>query len=250
MEPIHKSKNINIYNKYNSDYIHHQQSGFVSNIRQIVFGLQDGMVSTLGAITGIAIGSGEHYIILLAGVAIISVESVSMGIGAYVSSRSEKKIKERMITEEREEIQTHPLEEHYELEEFFIRDGWPEDFAQKMAHIAKEDSELMLTEMSYRELGIASIEITHPARNGMFMFMAYIVGGLVPLSAYFFLPIFTATLISIGVTLTGLFLVGVGVTRYTKQPWFQNGMHMFAFGSLALLVGLGVGVFMRIIFGV
>ena len=250
MEPIHKQKEKHFPHRYNPDYIHHRQDNLVSGVGQIVFGLQDGMVSTLGAVTGVAIGSGEPYVILLAGVAIVSVESISMGIGAYVSSHSEKKVIERMVAEEREEIQTYPTEEHHELEEFFIRDGWPHELAQEMAHTAKEDPDLMLTEMSYRELGISSREIAHPVRNGVFMFWAYIVGGLIPLSAYFFLPITTAIGVSIGVTLVGLFLVGVGITRYTKQPWFKNGMHMFFFGGIALVVGLSVGVFMRIAFGV
>ncbi|MFC1732717.1 VIT1/CCC1 transporter family protein [candidate division KSB1 bacterium] len=250
MESAHKQKDKHIPHRYNPDYIHHRQDNFVDGIGQVVFGLQDGMVSTLGAITGVAIGSGEPYIILLAGIAIVSVESISMGIGAYVSSHSEKKIIERMVAEEREEIQTYPAEEHRELEGFFIRDGWPHELAQEMATTCKEDPELMLAEMSYRELGISSSEIAHPARNGVFMFLAYIVGGFVPLSAYFFLPITTAIGLSIVVTLVGLFLVGAGITHYTKQPWFQNGMHMFFFGGVALVVGLSVGVFMRIAFGV
>lgn len=236
--------------RYNPSYIHHKKSNFVDNISQVVFGLQDGMVSTLGAVTGIAIGSNEYYIVLLSGIAIISVESISMGVGEYISSHSEKKVTERILAEEREEIQNYPHEEHNELKDLFVRDGWPSDIAGTMANTAKTDSDLMLTEMAYRELNITPEALEHPIRNGVFMFFAYIIGGLIPLSAYFFFPISTSIVISIFVTLIALFALGAGITKYTKQSWIRNGLHMFIFGGTALVVGLIVGVFMRTTFGV
>ena len=236
--------------KYNPEYIHHKGRGVVNNISQVVFGLQDGMVSTLGAITGIAIGSNDPYIVLLAGVAIISVESVSMGVGEYISSRSERKMTERILAEEREEIEKYPEEEHRELEELFMRDGWPEKLAKEMALTAQGNKKLMLIEMAYRELNIPLRNLERPVRNGVFMFFAYIIVGLVHLSAYFFMPITTASKISIPLTLIVLFLLGAGLTHYTKQSWIKNGLHMLIFGGAALLIGLTVGVVMKTIFGV
>jgi len=236
--------------RYNPKYIHHKGSNIVGNISQVVFGLQDGMVSTLGAITGVAIGSNEHYIVLLAGVAIIAVESVSMGVGEYISSRSEKKVTERILAEEREEIKKYPHDEHLELEDLFVRDGWPKELAKTMANTARGNSELMLAEMAYRELNITTNGLAHPIRNGIFMFCAYIIGGLIPLTAYFLLPISSAILISIPATLVALFAVGAGLTKYTKQPWIRSGLHMFIFGGTALVIGLAVGLLMRTLFGV
>ena len=65
---------------FNKDFIHHKKSNFASVLKEIVFGVEDGMVSTLGSITGIAVGSGNHSTVLLAGSVIIAVESISMGI--------------------------------------------------------------------------------------------------------------------------------------------------------------------------
>ncbi|MDP9249058.1 MAG: VIT1/CCC1 transporter family protein, partial [bacterium] len=72
--------------RYNKDYIHHQESSVADVLKELVFGVEDGMVSTLGSVTGIAIGSGDHSLVLLAGVVIISVEAISMGIGSYISN--------------------------------------------------------------------------------------------------------------------------------------------------------------------
>ena len=78
-----------------SQYLHHQKPGIVSAIREIVFGMEDGMVSTMGAITGIAVGSGNHFVVVLSGLVIIAVESISMGVGSYLSSKSQKEVRAR-----------------------------------------------------------------------------------------------------------------------------------------------------------
>lgn len=236
--------------RQNPDYLHHREGGAVNHIEQVIFGLQDGIVSTLGAITGIAIGSNEPYIVLLAGVAIIGVESVSMGVGEYLSSRSGKNISQRVLAEVREELAKYPEEEHNELREFFVRDGWPQEFAAQMVAIAKQRPELAFKEMAYRELNVSLNESERPVRNGMFMFFAYIIGGMIPLLAYFFLPIEAALFVSIPVALVSLFVIGAAVTRLTKQSWLQNGLHMFTFGGIALAIGLAIGVIMRTYFGV
>ena len=224
------------------DYLHHKQSGIVDNIREIVFGVQDGMVSTLGAVTGVAVGTGNIPTIILAGVAIIAVESVSMAIGSYVSSDSEEKLSRRFLDEERQEINACIECEAMEAKDLFVRDGWPEALASDMAKAAEKNPKLMLKEMAYRELGInPHREHGGSIRNGITMFFAYIVGGSVPLAPYFFLPASVAMPISMPVTLVGLFILGVFVAKYTAQHWFRAGIKLLIFGGIALAVGYLVG---------
>ena len=88
----------------NPNYIHHQKQNISGTIRELVFGLEDGIVSTLGSVTGIAVTTKDPFTILLAGGVIIAVESISMAVGSYLSNRSEQSIDKRMLEEEREEI--------------------------------------------------------------------------------------------------------------------------------------------------
>ena len=226
----------------NPGFIHHERGGTVQNVREVVFGIQDGMVSTLGAITGIAVGSGQIFVVLLSGIAIIAVESISMGIGSYVSGRSEKKLMERMLNEERQEIRESPKFEEEELRGLFIGDGWSGETADIMVREAAGNKKLMLREMAYRELNISPDMDEHPIRGGIYMFVAYIIGGGIPLLPYFFLPITTATPVSVVVTLVGLFVLGAGIGTYTKETWYKTGLHVLFFGTIALLVGYLVGV--------
>ena len=223
-------------NRPNPGYIHRKNSKIVERIREVVFGMQDGMVSTLGAITGIAVGSGDKFIVLLAGVAIISVESISMGIGSYISSRSQRKLIERMIGDAMTDIDVFPNREREELLELLINDGWSETTANIMAKEAGTNKSLMLREVAYRELQVSPDSLDHPVENGFFMFGSYIIGGLIPLSAYFFLHIDMAMYLSIAMTLFGLFILGVSITKYTKEKWYNTGGHILLFGSIALFV--------------
>lgn len=228
--------------RYNKDYVHHQKSSVANVLKEVVFGMEDGMVSTLGSITGIAIGSQNYSMVILAGVVIISVESISMGIGSYVSNLSHEEMNLRKIKEEREELKNFPEEEKEELYHMYLKDGWSQNLALQMSEEASGNPELILKEMTTHELRITGEESVS-AKGGFYMFFAYIVGGLVPLFSYFIFPIKTALPLSIVITLIGLFALGMGTTKFTKEPILKSSLRMLLMGGLALGVGLLAGTF-------
>jgi VIT1/CCC1 family predicted Fe2+/Mn2+ transporter len=228
---------------YNPKYIHHQKSGIASSIREIVFGMEDGMVSTMGAVTGIAVGSGDHFIVILSSVVIIAVESISMGVGSYLSSKSEREVGERMLEEERQEIKAYPVEEKEEMVDLFKKDGWPKHVAVQMAEYAAKDKKLMLKEMAYRELRVIPGNLGNPIRNGFFMWGSYIFGGLIPVFPYFLIndSVVSIVPVSVFITLFGLFFLGVATTKFSNRVWWKAGLEMFVLAGLAGLVGYLVG---------
>ena len=229
--------------RYRKDFIHHQTSRFLASIRDIVFGLEDGMVSTLGALTGIAIGSQNHFTIVLAGMVIIAVESISMAVGTYLSAKSVRNVEMRKLKEEKEEITQYPDEERQELAEMYIADGWPEELSQQMAETASKSPTLFLNEMAYRELNISPNNQENPMHNAIFMLFSYIGGGLLPVLPYFFFPIAIALPFSIIATLVGLFTLGSFATKFTNQIWWKAGLEMLALASLAAGIGYAIGFF-------
>lgn len=222
-------------------YHHYRSTSIGTTIREVVFGMEDGMVSTLGAVTGIAIGSQDHFMVMFSGIVIIAVESISMGIGSYLSNRSEYEINQRRIEEEREEIELYPGLEKQELLQLFRRDGWPDELASNMADTAAKDPNLMLSEMIYRELLVTDESSSTALKNGALMFISYIVGGLFSLAAYFLFPISTAMPVSIAVTLLSLFGLGVLTTKYSKIAWWKAGGRVLLLGLVALLAGFFIG---------
>ncbi|KKR78414.1 MAG: hypothetical protein UU24_C0038G0003 [Candidatus Nomurabacteria bacterium GW2011_GWA2_40_9] len=204
--------------------------------------MEDGMVSTLGSITGIAVGSGNQSTVLLAGSVIIAVESISMGIGSYLSNKSEEEMNKRKIQEEREEIKKYPEEEKKELYNIYLAEGWPEDLAKNMTEVASKNEEIFLREMMNRELNIPNEQESVSVKGGLYMFFTYIVGGLIPLSSYLLLPIKTAIPISIATTLAGLFILGISTTKFTRQPLLKSGLRILVMGGIALVAGLVAGL--------
>lgn len=222
--------------------VHHRSLKFLSAIWEIILGMQDGLVSVVGAITGIAIGSHDKFTVILSGTVMIAVESISMGIAAYNSSKSETGVNALKLAEEKFQLKNQPLKEKEELKEMYVRDGWPGTIASQMADTAARDESLMLKEQSLRELKIFESQSTASAfRSGLFMFAAFVVGGIVPLSPYFVLPVSTALYLSIAAGLIGLFLLGAVTSRYSIDSWIKSGLRIFLLGGAALLVGLAAG---------
>jgi VIT1/CCC1 family predicted Fe2+/Mn2+ transporter len=224
-------------------FLHHYPPFFLSGIREIVFGLEDGMVSTLGAITGIAIGTQSQFTVILSGAVIVAVESFSMAVGSYLSNKSEAAVDTRKIAEERFEISEYPEEEERELLEMFVRDGWPKDLAKRMARHARgaKEKNLMLREMAYRELHILPDKKQLPFRNAFVMYFSYILGGVVPIIPYFFFTVAESLRPSVVITLSGLFLLGALTALFTKRSWWSSGFEMLFLGGLALLLGITIG---------
>ncbi|MFA6424532.1 MAG: VIT1/CCC1 transporter family protein [Candidatus Magasanikbacteria bacterium] len=230
-----------IHEHYNPNFFHHQHSFAYIYGREIVFGMQDGMVSLLGALTGIAVGSQDHFIIVLSGFSIIFTASLSMAIGTFNSLSTERKIENRIIDEEKEEIEKSPIEEKEEVEELFVEDGWPKDVAEKMAECAARDNRLMLQEMSYRELGIFSKKLYNPIHKSIVMFFSWMLGGLFPLIPYLFLPVNMAIKISVVTALLGLFVLGSAMSKFTKQKISRAGLEMALIGGTAMISGFIIG---------
>jgi len=226
---------------FRKDFIHHSQSKISESLREIVFGAEDGMVSTLGAMTGIAIGTSDHFTVILAGLVIVAVESTGMSVGSYLSNKSVQEIDERKLIEEKEEIEKYPQEEKKELVELLIEDGWPQDLSLQMAEVAAKDKNLMLKEMAYRELDIVPGKSESPLADSFFMFFSYVIGGMIPVLPYFFLPIYQAIIVSVIITLIGLFSLGALTTRFTKRNWLKAGAEMLVLASVAALIGYVIG---------
>lgn len=227
---------------FNKDFIHHQKSSMANVLREVVFGMEDGMVSTLGSITGIAVGSGSQSTVLLAGSVIIAVESISMGIGSYLSNKSEEEMNKGKIQEEREEIKNYPAEEKEELFKIYIAKGWPKELARTMTETASKNEDIFLKEMITRELNIPSEQESISAKGGLYMFFTYIIGGMIPLTSYLLLPINIAIPVSIATTLAGLFTLGMSTTKFTKQPLLKSGLRILIMGGVALVAGLVAGL--------
>ena len=212
-----------------------------NNLRDIVFGLEDGMVSTLGVVTGIAIGSESKWIVLLAAFVVIFVESLSMAAGSYLSAKSETEALHAEIEEEKRQIREHHAEEMEEWRDFYRERGLDEDDIAKIEDHYKHNEDLLLEDMMHKELGITTRFLRNPGENAFFMLVSYFVGGLATVASYFVLPLSWALPVSIVLTFVLVFVVGFAKGKFVNvSPW-KSGLEMLLISLAAAGVGFLVG---------
>lgn len=238
-------------------YLHHEVQDETSlrgklfrSMREIVFGLEDGIVSTLGAITGIAVGTNDSFVVILSGVVIIFVESLSMAAGSYLSSKSQVEVVERMLQEERAEIATYPKEETKELEEFYRARGFEPAEVDILVKRVTANPDLWLEEMAFHELKIIPEVKQTYAWDALAMWFSYIVGGSIALLSYFIFPVHTAVPVAIAIAVVTLFVVGVVKGSIVQTSKLKSGVEMVLVSLSAAGIGYLAALVVSHFFGV
>jgi predicted membrane protein (TIGR00267 family) len=211
------------------------------SLREAVFGVQDGLVSTLGALTGIAEGTQSSQLVALSGLVIIAVESLSMTAGSYLSSKSQRQYLERLLREEAEAIEKDPEGERREIWAMYRARGYRDDEIAMVERRLFSDKQLLLEDMAHKELGISPQTLEEPLRNALVMGIAYAVGGFIPLLPYLMAALPMAMPSSIVGTLLTLFAFGALKGRVVKQVWWRGGLEMLGIAGLAALAGFVIG---------
>lgn len=212
-----------------------------SRLRDAVFGMQDGLISTVGALTGIAAGTQNGEVVVLAGLVIIVVESLSMAAGSYLSSKSQREYLEHLLHEEAQAIAREPEQERQEIWEMYHARGYTDEEIAIIAKRLMSDPRLLLEDMAHKELGIAPSALEEPLGNAFVMGTAYVFGGVVPVLPYLAFPMRPAMLLSVVGTFVVLFLFGGLKGRVVRQSWWRSGLEMLVVAGLAALAGFLIG---------
>ena len=220
---------------------------FHSGIRDIIFGTQDGLVSTLGALIGIARGTGDPKTVVIAGIVIVSVESLSMAAGSYLSSKSHRQYQEHLLAKERHEIEHNIEHEKLEILEMYQKRGYTHEEIVIIKNRLLSNRDLLLEDMAHKELGIVPDNMENPVSNGLFMGFSYIIGGSIPVIPYILLGehLLRATIISF--CLTGLALFGLGAMKgkLFGIGWVKSGLEIILVAGTATIAGYLVGSLLK-----
>jgi predicted membrane protein (TIGR00267 family) len=230
---------------------HHGHNGrfgrLLVAIRELVFGLEDGLVSTMGAVAGIAAGTENGQIVVLSGLVIIAVEALSMAAGSFLSNKSHRQMLEKRIADERREIEEKPEEEVEELRVMYRQRGFSADEIEILVRRITADKELWLEEMVSKELRIGEGDLEEPKSRAVVMGFAYVAGGAVPLAPYLFLPVGVALVVSVAATVATLFVIGFVKGRFAGIDRWKSAFEMVlvasAAAAVAYLIGSAVGHF-------
>ena len=223
-------------------HLHHEQHLRSSAaITDIVIGMSDGLTVPFALAAGLSGAVDSTNIIVIAGIAEVAAGSIAMGLGGYLAGKTEL---DHYYSEQKREYHEVENLRHREIEEtkeFFANIGLSEELQEKATEEIAKDRDKWVEFMMKYELGLDKPDPRRATKSALNIGLSYVVGGLVPLSPYFFIdePI-TALKYSAVVTLLCLFIFGWFKSKMTGVSPIGGAVRVSLIGAMAAAAAFGV----------
>jgi VIT1/CCC1 family predicted Fe2+/Mn2+ transporter len=210
-------------------------------LRPIVFGGNDGLVSNLALVMGVAGAQPEPGIIVLAGIAGLLAGAFSMGVGEYISVKSQQELLTYQLAFQHHQLREAPEQERRILADIYRGRGFADAEAEHFVSRIFEDPDQAARLLIFEEVGLDERSIGSPMVAGIGSFFAFTLGALVPLVPYLLARGALAFATSLGISLVALFILGFGISILTRRHPLLTGLRQLALGGVAAAVTYGVG---------
>jgi predicted membrane protein (TIGR00267 family) len=211
-------------------------------LRNVVYGFNDGLTANFGLVAGVigAATANQHQAIVVAGVAGLIADALSMGSSGYLASKSEREVYDYEISMEKTEVELMPEIERDELALIYEAKGMDPKSAHSLATQIMADPDLMLKEQVQEELKIGELNMS-AFREGWLTGLATAFGAVIPVFPFFIWHGTTAIVFSFVVSMLSHFIVGAARSVFTGRSAFRSGLDMFVVGVGVAAVGYFVG---------
>ncbi|HEY1952625.1 MAG TPA: VIT1/CCC1 transporter family protein [Gemmatimonadaceae bacterium] len=211
-------------------------------LRNVVYGFNDGLTANFGLVAGVigASVTNQHQAVVVAGVAGLIADALSMGSSGYLASKSEREVYDYEISMEKTEVELMPEIERDELAVIYEAKGMDRQSAHTLATQIMADPALMLKEQVQEELKIGELAMS-PLREGWLTGLATAFGAVIPVFPFFVWHGGTAIIIAFTISMLSHFLVGAARSVFTGRSAFRSGLDMFVVGVGVAAVGYFVG---------
>jgi VIT1/CCC1 family predicted Fe2+/Mn2+ transporter len=210
-------------------------------VRDVVIGMSDGLTVPFALAAGLTGAISQTRLIVTAGFAEIAAGSIAMGLGGFLAARSDADHYFHEKAREEEEIKTIPEAEAQEVRDIFQTYGLSDEECGTVVESLRKRPKDWVTFMMRFELGLEQPEPGRAWKSALTIAGAYIVGGLIPLSAYLLLSdAHTALRVSVIVTLASLAIFGGIKGRFTGVPVARSALQTSVIGGLAAAAAFGI----------
>lgn len=222
---------------------HEEHLKSTATLRDIVIGMSDGLTVPFALAAGLsgAVGPDGTHIIIIAGIAEIAAGSIAMGLGGYLAGKTEQDHYHSEEKREYYEVENLREREIDETKEFFANIGLSKELQEKATEEIAQDKTQWVDFMMKYELGLEKPDPKRATKSALNIGLSYIVGGLVPLSPYFFVssPI-DGLKISAIVTLICLFGFGFFKSKMTGIKVWSGALRVMLIGAVAAAAAFGI----------
>jgi VIT1/CCC1 family predicted Fe2+/Mn2+ transporter len=210
-------------------------------LRPVVFGANDGLVSNLALVMGVAGAAPQPGVIVLAGIAGLLAGAFSMGVGEYVSVQSQHELLAYQVDLQRRQLRETPEVERKILADRYRQRGFTDEEAEHFVDRVFADPEHAVSLLLHEEVGLDARSIGSPIGAAGGSFLAFTLGAIIPLVPYLLLSGSAAFGTSLGASLGALVLLGWGISRLTRRPVVYTAVRQLLLGGIAAAVTYGVG---------
>eukprot|EP01026_Neomeris_dumetosa_P054494 TRINITY_DN4903_c1_g1_i4.p1 TRINITY_DN4903_c1_g1~~TRINITY_DN4903_c1_g1_i4.p1 ORF type:complete len:297 (+),score=46.89 TRINITY_DN4903_c1_g1_i4:75-893(+) len=221
---------------------HSQSSGY---LKSFVFGALDGTVTCFAVVASVAGSNLAPVVVLVLGIANLVADALAMGFGDYLSEKAERDLVHAEYEKEKWETENYLQGEIEEMVELYMEKGMSEDDARSMLSVMSRYPKVFVDTMMMEELGmLPPDEDSLPWKNGIVMFLSFLLFGSIPLFAYILFPVDGTIRLLIASCCTVVTLFGLGYTKgaLIGQKRIVTGMIMMVQGSLAAVAAYGIAV--------
>ncbi|MES2155073.1 MAG: VIT1/CCC1 transporter family protein [bacterium] len=218
-----------------------EQSPYRNYVRDLILGLNDGIVSVYALVAGLAGAGFAAKSVAVAGVAASIAGALSMGLGEYLSTKSQRQYYAAEERREREHIRTYPDLEYAELRQMLQEQNYPPDVAAKMVQHLASSEDRFVEFMMREEFGIGRESDRSPVAAMLLIMGAFLAGAILPVLP-FFVPFGQSALAAASAfAVAGLFVAGAAKGKLSGLSPVRSGGEMALFGAVAALITFGVG---------
>ncbi len=225
----------------------HQPGGIGAKLGRIILGGQDGIVNVLGLTLGVATATSSQKVIIVAGLAATFAESVAMTGVAYTSALADRDYYRKELERERREVEEMPEEERAEIRHIFQQRGLRGEVLERVVEQITADKEVWVQVMMRDELHLEAKENGRRLlQDALLVGFSTVVGSLIPLVPFFFVPVTPALVAAVAVSGATLFGVGAYKARTLVGDWRTSGLQMLAIGLASALIGYIIGRLLKV----
>jgi vacuolar iron transporter family protein len=211
-------------------------------LREIVFGLNDGLVTTLVFLMVVSGVAPTHLALIVLGEVLAG--GISMSLGGYLSARTAQEVLDRRIATERYEIKHEPEEERAELRAIYQGKGFSGPLLDRVVNHLTANDERWHRAMVHDELGVVAEERISPWLQGVQIGISFVVGGLIPtIPVLLSLP--QVRWWAYGLTAVTALVLGAVKARYTGKGPVRAGLEFLAVVTVGTLAGVGIGLLLH-----
>jgi vacuolar iron transporter family protein len=228
---------------HHTDRNEHSEEHLTSSafLRDVVIGMSDGLTVPFALAAGLSGAVDSSSIIVIAGIAEIAAGSIAMGLGGYLSGKTEQ---DHYVNEEkREHYEVENLREREieETKEFFANIGLSKAVQEQATQEIAQDKDRWVEFMMKYELGLEKPDPKRATKSALNIGLSYIAGGIIPLSPYFFISNSNEALkYSVVATLICLFIFGYFKSKMTGVNPLLGAVRVMLIGAVAAAAAFGI----------